>query len=95
MDEMGIHWKADEVSHGDSVAAQLYSTLWNPVDCSPPGSSVPGISQAGRLEWVAISFSRGASQSRDWTHVSCLAGRFFTIWVIWGAHRGLTRLSYL
>ena len=32
------------------------------------------------LEWVAISFSRGSSWSRDWTHVSCIEGRFFTIW---------------
>ena len=49
------------------------------MDCSPPGSSVHGISQARILEWVAISFSRGSSQPRDRTHVFCLAGRFFTI----------------
>ena len=52
--------------------------LCNAMDCSPPGSSVHGISQARILEWVAISFSRGSSQPRDLTHVSCLAGRFFT-----------------
>jgi len=46
-------------------------------DCSPPGSSVHGILQARMLEWVAISFARG-SQPRDQTHVSCLAGGFFT-----------------
>ena len=45
----------------------------------PPDSSVHGISQARILEWVAISFSRGSSQPRDWTHISCTAGRFF-IW---------------
>ena len=45
-----------------------------------PGSSVHGIPQAGILEWVAISFSRGSSQPRDRTWVSCIAGRFFTIW---------------
>jgi len=45
--------------------------------CSPPGSSVHGISQARILEWVAISFSR-SSRPRDQTHVSCLAGGFFT-----------------
>ena len=33
-------------------------TLYNPLDCSPPGSSVHGILQARRLEWVAIPFSR-------------------------------------
>ena len=40
-------------------------TLCDPVDCSPPGSSVQGILQARVLEWVAISFSRGSSQPRD------------------------------
>ena len=49
-----------------------------PVECSPPSSSVHGIFQARILEWVAISFSRGSSQSRDQTCISCLAGRFFT-----------------
>ena len=50
------------------------------MDCSPPGSSVHGISQARILEWVAISFSRGSSWPRDQTHVFCIAGGFFTIW---------------
>ena len=48
------------------------------MDCSPPGSSVHEIFQARILEWVAISFSRGSSQPRDQTQVSCTAGRFFT-----------------
>ena len=48
------------------------STLCDPVDCSPPGSSVHGISQARTLEWVAISSSRGSSRPRDWTLVSCV-----------------------
>ena len=48
----------------------------DPVDCSLPGSSVHGISQARILEWVAISFSRRTSQPRDQTHVSCI-GRWF------------------
>ena len=42
------------------------------MDCSPPGSSVHGIFQARIVEWVAISFSRGSSPSRDWTCVSCV-----------------------
>ena len=50
------------------------------MDCSPPGSSVHGILQARILEWVAISFSRGSSQPRDQTWVSCIVGRFFTDW---------------
>ena len=40
-------------------------TLFDPMDCDPPGSSVHGILQAGILEWVAIAFSRGASGPRD------------------------------
>ena len=53
--------------------------LCDPMDCSPPGSSVHGILQARILEWVAIPFSRGSSWTRDWTWVSFIAGRFFTI----------------
>ena len=50
------------------------------MDCSPKGSSARGIFQVRILERVAIPFSRGSSQSRDWTCVSSIAGRFFTIW---------------
>ena len=46
-------------------------TLCDPVDCSMPGSSVHGVLQARKLEWVVISFSRGSSQNRDRTCVSC------------------------
>ena len=53
--------------------------LLQPVDCSPPGSSVHGILQARILEWVVISFSRGSSQPRDRTRVSCFAGRHFIL----------------
>ena len=49
------------------------------MDCSLPGSFVHGISQARILEWVAISFSQGSSQTRNCTQVSCIAGRCFTI----------------
>ena len=44
-----------------------------------PGSSVYGVSQARILEWVALSFSRRSSRSRDRTHVSCIAGAFLTL----------------
>ena len=47
------------------LVTQLRQTLCNPKDCSLPGSSVHGIFQARILEWVAISFFRGSSQSRD------------------------------
>ena len=58
-----------------------------------PGSSVHGILQARILEWVGIPFSRGSSQSRDWTwvsFVSCFVGRFFTVW---GIREALTNLD--
>ena len=62
------------------VCAQSLShvQLCDPVDSSPPGSSVYGISQARILNWVTIPFSRGFSQPRDQTHVSCIEGGFFT-----------------
>ena len=63
-----------------SEVSQSCPTLCDPVDCSLPGSSVHGIFQARVLEWIAISFSRGSSQPRDRTQVSCIAGRRFTIW---------------
>ena len=44
----------------------------DPMDCSPPGSSVQGILQARILEWAAIPFSRGSSPASDWTWVSCM-----------------------
>ena len=58
-------------------------------DCSPPGSSIHGILQARMLEWVAIPFSRGSSQSRDWTQVSCTAGRLFIVWATREAHSSI------
>ena len=49
------------------LITQLCPTLCNPMDCSPPGSSVHGMFQARILEWVAISSSRKSSQPRDRT----------------------------
>ena len=62
------------------LVAQSCLTLCDPVDCSPPGSSVHGILQARILEWVAMPFSRRSSQPRDRTQLSCIAGGFFTDW---------------
>ena len=59
--------------------AQLCPTLCDPLDCSPQGSSVHGILQARILEPVDISYSKGLSQARHQTRVSCMAGRFFTL----------------
>ena len=61
----------------------LFATPWT---VSLPGSSVHGIFQARTLEWVTISFSRKASQPGDWTCVSCIIGRRFTIWATREAH---------
>ena len=68
---------------------QLCLTLGDFMDCSPPGSSVHGIFQAGILEWVAIPFSRGSFQPRDQTQVSCTPDRFFTVWAM-----SITSVSY-
>ena len=47
---------SEKVKKVKALVAQLCPTLWDPVDCSPPGSSVHGILQARILEWVAIPF---------------------------------------
>ena len=60
------------------LVSQLCLTLCDPIDCSPPGSSVHEILQARILEWVAFPFSKGSSQPRDQTQVSNLAGGWFT-----------------
>ena len=60
------------------LVAQSCLTLCDPMDCSPPSSSVHGILQAIILEWIAIPFSRASSRSRDPTWVACIAGGFFT-----------------
>ena len=62
------------------LVTQSCLSLCDPIVCSPPASSVHGISQARILDWVDIPFPRVSSQPRDWTLVSCMAGRFFIIW---------------
>ena len=62
------------------LVSQLCPTLCDPMDYSLPGSSVHEILQARILEWVAIPSPRKSSLPRDQTWVSCIAGRFFTIW---------------
>ena len=62
------------------LVIQSCPTLCDPMDCSPPDSSVHGILQARILEKVAILFSRGPSWPWDQTSVSCTAGRFITVW---------------
>ena len=72
--------------HGNSktsfLCAQSCPTLYDPMDCNPPGSSVHGIFQARILGWIAISSSRGSSQPRDWTHVFCIGRQILYCWAI-------------
>ena len=63
-----------------SKVAQSCLTLCSPMDCSLSGSAIHGIFQARVLEWIAISFSRGSSRPVNWTQVSRIAGRRFTVW---------------
>ena len=63
-----------------SEVTQSCPTLCDPVDCSPPGSSIHGILQARILEWVAISFFRRSSWPKDQTQISHIAGRHFNLW---------------
>ena len=61
---------------------QSCPTLWGPMDCSPPGSSIHRIFQARILEWGSIFYSRGSSQLMDWTcisYISDIAGRFLSL----------------
>ena len=62
------------------LVAQSCLILFDPMDCSQPGSSVHGDSPTRILEWLAMPSSRGSSQPRVQTQVSCIAGRFFTLW---------------
>ena len=66
-------------------------SLWDPKDCSPPGSSVHGIFQVRMLEWLAISFSRGSSWPRDWSrvsYISCTGRQILYHWTTWEAPGG-------
>ena len=83
--DISFFWTYEKVK---MLVAQSCPTLCNPMDYSPPGSSVHGILQARILEWVAIPFSRGSSPPRDRTQClmfSTLAGRFFTTGATWEA----------
>ena len=73
-------WYIHTREYYSATLAQSCPTLWDPMDCSLPGSSVRGTFQARILEWGAISFSRGSSPPRDWNRVSCIIGRRFTVW---------------
>ena len=70
----------------ENEVAQSCPTLCDPMDSSLPGSAIRGIFQTRILEWAAISFSRGSAQPRDWTWLSCIADRRFTVWATREVH---------
>ena len=72
-------WRSSK-RESESEIALSYSTLCDPMDRSLPDSSIHGIFQARTLEQVAISFTRRSSRPRDWTLVSGIVGRCFTLW---------------
>ena len=75
-----IKYKHVKGTYSKLKVAQSCLTL-----CDPMDYTVHGILQARILEWVAVPFSRGSSQLRDWTQLSWIAGRFLTSWV---SHQG-------
>ena len=84
---MFIHVVARDISYLFWLhSIQLCPILCDPMDCKPPGSSVHGIFQARILEWVAISLSRGSSEPRYQTRVSCTTGQLFTDWAPRGVY---------
>jgi len=67
------------------ILLHLINLVSNPMDYSPPGSSVHGNFQARTLEWIAISFSRGSSWPRDRAHVSCIGKQILYHYTTWEA----------
>ena len=80
-----------------SQSLQSCPTLYDPMDCSPPGSSVHGILQARILEWVAIHFFKGSSQPSQIyiSYISCIAGGLFFFFLTAAPIRSPLDLSYL
>ena len=86
LQSMSLHHKAFERVCVHAKLLQLCLTLCDPMDCSPPASSVHGILQVRILEGIAIPFSWGSSRPRDRTQVSCTADRLFTVRATRGDH---------
>ena len=90
---MNVYWVpslgvvAESLSH-----VWLFATLWT-VACQAP--LVHGVFQARILEWVAISFSRGSSPPRGWTHISCTGRQILYHWPTLTAHQPALSIHYL
>ena len=78
------------------VYAQSLLTPCNPIDYSPPGSSIHGVCQARILEWAAISYPRGSSQPRNRTCVSCIDRQILHNYTTWEAlYKVYTNTKYV
>ena len=89
-------WTESQISQQECMpcsVAQSCLTLCNPMDCSLPDSSVHGIFQAKILEWVALPFSRGFSQPRDWTHIFCIGRQILYHCATWEKRRQRFKLQ--
>ena len=82
---LGFKYKCGLLPTVCLVRVLLCLTLCNPMDYSPPGSPVHGISQARILDWVAISFCRGSSPPGSQTRVSCIGRQVLCRWATWEA----------
>ena len=76
-----VRWWSWRIFSNRRQRLVLCPSLWEPMDCCLPGSSVHGISQARTLEWVAISFSRESSWPRDQIQVSCVS--YISRWILY------------
>ena len=81
LNQVGLLWISARICCWCGLVTKSCLTSCDPMDCSPPGSSVHGISQARILEWVTTSFSRGSSWPRDQTWVSCIGRPLLYHWV--------------
>ena len=85
-DQMKLQWLPNFQYYSCYLVAKSCLILCDPMGCSPPVSSVHGISQPRILEWVAISYLRGSSKLKDWTHVSCIGRKILHCWTFREAH---------
>ena len=86
----------EPLDEGETVYTCILNHVWvcNPMDCSPPISFVHGVFQIRILEWVPISFYRGSSQPRDWTHVSCIGRQILYHCATWGWKKRVKKLAW-
>ena len=86
-----VHIKCRNInSHSSLISCSVVSDFWRPYRLKPTRLLCPWNSPGKNAGWVAIPFSKGSSQPRDWTWVSCIAGRFFMVWATRKPHSSLT-----